>query len=588
MMPDPDPDPGPDPDEPPGDLELERLLREVGRRVHGVLDEQDRLRALLDAVVTMAGDLTLDGVLHRILTAARALTGARYAALGVLEPGSGRRLDTFIHQGMEDSLARSIGPLPSGKGVLGVITERREPLRLDDIAEHASSFGFPAGHPPMHSFLGVPIRIHDRSFGNLYLTEKAGGLAFTEEDEGVVVALAAAAGVVVENARLYAEAARRERWLAGDAEVAAVLSGHGTGADGLQAIVELVRDVAGADVAWIASGGSPPELVLRAACGDGVDLDDLRSRSLVGSTAARALSTGSAVAVADIESDPGSLVPPQVERALGLQAVAGAPLSHEGQTEGVIAVGWRGGRAASFHDLDPALLTRFADHVTLNLNAARARAAQQRVAVLEDRERIARDLHDLVIQRIFAVEMNLQGARRRADAEVSRSLATAIEDLDATITDLRRSIFGLAHVDVAGDLQGEMTRIVERAAATLKFRPTLRFRGPVRTLVDPDTVPDLLAVLSEALSNVTRHAGAAAVSVELSVGTEVTLTVTDDGRGLPAGSVLGGLANMRARARCRGGDATFVSPPGGGTTVRWVVPVAPVVPLGHGSSDEPA
>lgn len=208
------------------DADFDEILREVLARVHGVLDEQERLRLLLDAVVTMAADLTLDGVLSRIVSVASALADARYAALGVLGAGLEDPLRTFVHHGMTPGQVAEIGELPTGHGLLGLIIDRPEPLRLHDIAAHPESYGFPDHHPPMRSFLGVPVRIRDRVFGNLYLTEKVGDGDFTSQDEDVVVALAAAAGVAIENARLYEEAARREQWLSATAEITRLVRSH--------------------------------------------------------------------------------------------------------------------------------------------------------------------------------------------------------------------------------------------------------------------------------------------------------------------------------------------------------------------------
>src|SRR5690606_16258274 len=195
------------------EADFEDLLEEVLARMHEVRDQQDRLRLLLDAVVTMAADLTLDGVLSRIVAVAGRLVGARYAALGVLGEGTGKRLRTVVHHGIDDDVAARIGELPSGRGLLGLLIDRPEPVRLPGLTRHPASYGVPPGHPPMHSFLGVPVRIRDQVFGNLYLTEKAGGEDFTAEDEEIVLALAAAAGVAVENARLYEETTRRASWL---------------------------------------------------------------------------------------------------------------------------------------------------------------------------------------------------------------------------------------------------------------------------------------------------------------------------------------------------------------------------------------
>ncbi|MSZ76942.1 MAG: GAF domain-containing protein, partial [Actinobacteria bacterium] len=515
-------------------VEFDELLREVLARVEGVLDEQARLRLLLDAVLTMAADLTLDGVLSRIVTIACTLVDAKYAALGILGVGPERRLRTFIHHGVTPDQVAEIGDLPTGHGLLGLIIDRPEPLRLHDIAAHPASYGFPAHHPPMSSLLGVPVRIRDRVFGNLYLTEKAGGVDFSEQDERVVIALAAAAGVAIENARLYEESASRQHWLAATADITALLSGSGSGAEALQAIADHARAVADADVAWIVAGGGLEALRLQAVSGLPATAEQMQNLSLERSLAAEVIAAGESIVVEDLASDPRAL---DVAAALHWPTLGPAivvPLGSSSGVEGVLALAWTPERSDYFHAVDAGLPASFAEQAALALHLARAREDQQRLAVFEDRDRIGRDLHDLVIQRLFAVGLGLQGASRLAgEPEVTRRVEQAVDDLDATIQDIRRTIFALGGLDATADVQTEVTRIVDRAEATLKFRPTLRFVGPVRSLVREELVPDLLAVLGEALSNASRHAEATSVDVLVLVDGDVTLTVRDDGRGLP-------------------------------------------------------
>lgn len=539
--------PGDEPASALGATDLDDLLREVATRVEGVLDEKQRLGLLLDAVVTLAADLTLDSVLARIVEVAGALVDARYAALGVLGGRGGPRLRTFIHHGIDVDVAAEIGELPRGHGLLGQIIDRPEPLRLHDLAEHASSVGFPDHHPGMSSFLGVPVRIRDKVFGNLYLTEKVGGGDFTAQDEDIVVALAAAAGVVIENARLYEEALRRELWLAATADIAGRIAGSLSAQDALEGLAGCARDVSGADTCWIVDtpvvAGGP--VVTRAQSGS--------ARELMAS---------------DLDSaDDATLV---VEDRLLLSVPVGTQRSLS------LVLGWdpqRSGGLESFHEVDPSWLERFAAQAGLALEVAQARDASQRLAVLEDRDRIARDLHDLVVQRLFGVCLGLESTSRRTnDGEAAERLTSAVDDLDATIKDIRRTIFELGAVQAATDIQSEVTRVVERARRTLGFRPDLRFEGPVRTMVGADVAPDLLAVLGEALSNVARHAGATSSQVVLAVGERIGLSVTDDGCGPSEGAVESGLANLRHRAQARGGTFEFGPGPAGGTRLVWSVP----------------
>lgn len=516
--------------------------------------QEARWRLLLDAVVGIGTDLTLDGVLARIVRVGSELVDARYAALGVLGAGPGKRLRTFVHHGIGADAVMRIGELPTGHGLLGMLIDRPEPLRLHDIAEHPASYGFPAHHPPMSSFLGVPVRIRDQVFGNLYLTEKAGGGDFTEADEDIVVALAAAAGVAIENARLHEEAARRERWLAATAEITRLLSAASAGAAALQAVADRAREVAAADVAWIVAGEEGDDPAPLAVSSDRVDPELLESLTAYDERAAEVARSGVPAVVAD---GPVVLV----------------PLSNAAGTAGALALAWRSADLEAFHAVDAALPAAFAEQAALALQVARHREDQQKLVVLEDRDRIGRDLHDLVIQRLFAIGLGLQGTGRRIeDPEVAGRLDTAVDDLDATIRDIRRSIFALSTADESTDVQSEVARIVERATATLDHRPALTFRGPVRTRVTPRIAPHLLAVLGEALSNAVRHARASAISVTLTAGDDVRLVVADDGVGVPAGVAESGLRNMRERAERLGGSCRVDSADGSGTTVTWIVP----------------
>ncbi len=225
-------------------VRLDALLQELLGRVDEIMDSQERLRALLDAVVVIGADLDLTSTLDRIITSACELVGARYGALGVVGP-DGKRLSRFITHGVTAEEIAAIGPLPEGHGLLGALIDHPESLRLRDLSEHSRSFGFPANHPPMRSFLGLPVRTRDHVFGNLYLTEKADGADFTEDDERVLTALAAAAGVVIDNARLYADTERRRRWHEVTAEITQLMLGDYDPNDALRLIARRAREVSG-------------------------------------------------------------------------------------------------------------------------------------------------------------------------------------------------------------------------------------------------------------------------------------------------------------------------------------------------------
>jgi len=565
---------GDEPGPPLGEVDFDALLREVLSRVEGVIDEQVRLRLLLDAVVTMAADLTLDGVLARIVSIASSLVDAQYAALGVLDVGTKRRLRTFIHHGMNHDQVAEIGELPTGHGLLGLLIDEPRPIRLHDIAAHPASYGFPEHHPPMSSFLGVPVRIRDQIFGNLYLTEKTGGGDFTDQDETIVIALAAAAGVAIENARLYEEAAQREHWLAATAEITALLADASADQEALQAVADRARDVAMADVAWVVVLADGDSLELQVVSGAEADPTQMRALPMDESLASQVVRTGEAVSVLDLSSDPRAVDP---STPLGWPRLGPAiivPVGSRTGIEGVLALAWTPEHAERFHTVDAALPASFAEQAALAIQVSRSRKDQQRLTLFEDRDRIGRDLHDLVIQRLFAVGLSLQGAgRMTTNPDVAVRLEQAVDDLDDTIKDIRRTIFALGSLDATADVQTEITRIVDRAAATLKFRPSLRFEGAVRTLISGDVAPDLLAVLGEALSNASRHAHASSVEVSISAGDDVVVCVSDDGKGFEEEISESGLSNMRERATKHGGTLTVASAVGRGTSVTWSVPV---------------
>ncbi|KQT94222.1 diguanylate cyclase [Marmoricola sp. Leaf446] len=556
------------------------------------MSEDARLGLVLDAVVSMGADLSLDEVLARIVDIARELAGARYAALGVLDFGAARGLRMFVHGGMTPAQVRRIGDLPTGHGLLGLLIDRPQPLRLREIAEHPVSFGFPPGHPPMSSFLGVPIRIGGRVFGNLYLTEKVGKGDFTQADEDLVVALAAAAGVAVENARLHEEAARRQDWLAATAEITGLLAGVTPVREALEVVAERARQVASADVAWIVVGsalgsavgtgdgsgsgsGSGPGsgLVVEAVAGPTGPTRELASVPLAGTFSDQVVATGEPVTVPDLRSRGSA---PAALADLGWPVLGPAiivPLRTRDVVVGALGLAWTPGRVARFHEVDAHLPASFAEQAALALEVLRAREVEQRLALLEDRDRIGRDLHDLVIQRIFAVGLGLEMvSRTTGEPETGRRLEAAVEDLDATIRDIRRSIFALGSTQGAADLQSEVTSLVDRAATTLKFRPTLTLDGPLRTRVGDEVAPHLLAVLGEALSNASRHADAHAIAVSVTVGDALELVVSDDGRGLPPDVRESGLGHIRERAALLHGSCAVESSDAG-TTITWTVPL---------------
>nr|WP_112726139.1 GAF domain-containing protein [Micromonospora noduli] len=537
-------------------------------RVGEVVTSRERLRALLDAVVGIGTNLDLRTTLQRIVQAACELVGARYGALGVVGPD--RLLHDFIVHGITPEQHERIGDLPHGRGVLGLLIDDPRPLRMPDITQHPRSYGFPANHPPMHSFLGVPVLIRDQIFGNLYLAEKKGGAQFTEDDEEIVVALAAAAGVAIENARLYALAHRRERWLAATAEITTVLLGEVRRIDALALVARRAREVAEAELALVLLYDNDTEQFSV----EVVDGTDEQALALVGAVLpAVDTSFGAAVAEGrhDQVDDLAHAAPWPALLHTGPAMIS--PLATAETLHGVLIVAHRPERGGGASEEDLTLLGSFAGQAALAMERARGQEERELLVVLEDRERIARDLHDVVIQRLFATGLQLQSAAPMARPEVAKRINAAVDDLDATIRDIRRTIFEL-RTPMTSELRTEIRAEIEAAAEALGFKPHLELTGPVDSAV-PDAIrPDLTAVLREALSNVVRHAQCTRVDVVVRVDAgQVTVVVTDNGVGCDPAAARGGLVNLGERASRLDGTFTIAPAEPHGTEVRWAVPL---------------
>ncbi|MFE0130679.1 GAF domain-containing protein [Streptomyces sp. NPDC059037] len=554
-------------------LRLDELLEELQVRIDAVRGTRDRLHSLLEAVLSVGRELDLPQVLRRIVETAVALVDAEYGALGVI--GAGDMLDEFLPVGINEELRAQIGDLPSGHGLLGELIRHPEPLRLRELSEHSASSGFPAHHPPMHSFLGVPIRVREKVFGNLYLTEKRGGGEFDAEDEAVLSTLAVAAGVAIENARLYEEARLRERWLTASAEFTSSLLSGASESRVLELMVERAREITSADIGvvdLVVAGNE--ELRGALALGEGSEAHRGRRVPREGTLAGAALSDGGLVTTMDVSSDPRVTFAP--ERWKGLGPAVAVPMGTADGLRGVLVLARRTGRPA-FGDAEIAPLPGFAGQAALALELAERRRDAEQMSLLEDRDRIARDLHDLAIQRLFATGMTLQSAQRFVQhPEASERLIRAVDDLDTTIKIIRSTIFGLrAHEASAAGVPGlrmRTTRTVEEAIASLGFTPALRTEGLIDTDVPAVIADDAVAVLSEALANVTRHAQASAAEISLVVGRgKLTLTVTDNGVGIGGGGRRSGLRNIAERAERLGGTLTLSAGPDGGTRLEWQV-----------------
>ncbi|MEV0533555.1 GAF domain-containing protein [Kitasatospora sp. NPDC050463] len=555
-------------------LRLDELLDELQARLDAARSTRDRVHSLLEAVLAVGRDLELGQALRHIVEAAVTLVDAEYGALGVI--GEDQQLSQFIPVGVTEEQVKRIGPLPSGHGVLGELIRHPVPLRLSRISDHPASYGFPAHHPPMGSFLGVPIRIREKVFGNLYLTEKRGGGEFDAEDESVLATLAVAAGVAIDNARLYARARLRERWLTANAEITASLLAGASERNVLDLLVTRAAEITGSDLAVVALPlPDSDDLEVRIAVGLGEERHLGLLLPLSGSFVGAAARTGGLVVSGDVRTDPRITAgPPRWE---GLGPAVAVPIGTAGHgMRGVLMLA-RAAGAPLFGEEECGPLPGFAGQAAVAMELAERRRDSEQVALLQERDRIARDLHDLAIQRLFATGMTLQGATRFIEhPEAADRVLRAIDDLDDTAKTIRATIFGLRAREsgpAAGGLRARAVEVVERAARALGFTPGLRMTGLLDVTVPTEIADAAVAVLEEALANAARHAGASAVEISLAAGVELVLTVTDNGVGLPEGGRRSGLANLAERAAELGGGFGARALTDGGTELLWRVPL---------------
>ncbi|MBB6121629.1 GAF domain-containing sensor histidine kinase [Nocardiopsis algeriensis] len=556
-----------------------RRLDDLLTEVHSLsprLSDQGRMHSLLQAVLAIGSDLDLQTVLRRLTEAAAQLVGAAYAGLGVVdEDGS---FAEFIPVGFTKEHAEQITRFPHGKGVLGVPLQKRRALRLADLREHPEFIGFPAGHPPMSSFLGVPIQVRGEVFGNLYLADKSGGAEFDEEDEVMVSALATAAGVAIDNARLYEEARQRERWLAATTEITTRLLSGADSPEVLAYLVRQAREIGSADTAAIllpdprARGHLFAEIadgpIAQEILGTAVDIHD--------SVCGEVYESGEPKGIPDLRQ---ANCPMLTHRGYGPGLTV--PLGTPGNTRGVLLLGKLAERAP-FTASTRRMLHAFSVQAGVALELAEARRASERLVVLEERDRIAKDLHDVVIQRLFASAMTLMSTMRLfSSPEAEERVRRTIDELDSTIREIRSTIFALqnppSHQDTS--LRERILKLAESTAYSLGCHPGVGLDGPIDASVPDEIGEQLLAVLGEALSNVARHARATevhvSVAVEENAGRPATLalTVTDNGVGLPEEGRRSGLRNMEDRARALDGEFFARRGETCGTVLSWRVPV---------------
>ncbi|PBC39085.1 histidine kinase [Rhodococcus sp. ACS1] len=552
-------------------MRLRQMLTEMQDRIEQMTASREHFDGLLEAILTISSGLDLAATLRRIVDAAIRLVDCRYAALGVLNH-SGDRLQEFVYSGVDDETRLLIGELPTGHGLLGLLIERPAPLRLDDIAGHPASVGFPAHHPPMRTFLGVPVRIRGQVYGNLYLTDKAAGLSFTEGDEILLQALAAAAGIAIDNARLFEQARQRQQWQQATSEIRGELLAAIDPSEVLDLIARRARHLAGADHVLIArpddlDQASADVTTLTVTAYAGTDPSVPGMRIGVDDTATgRVYRTGTLAQVPEI-SDTGPHGPALL---LPLRVSADS-------VTGVLALVRNRGREP-FDDRQLPLAAAFADQAALALKLADDQRQLAAVSLIAERDRIARDLHDHVIQRLFAHGLHLQSAHGRSRVpEARQRLSEMIDDVQDIITDVRTAIFDLQSGEDDGfALRPALTAIITEQTGESGLRTTVRMTGPLSVVTGP-LADHAEAVLREALSNVVHHAHAHHVDVTVSVDDDLTLCVTDDGTGIPPAVTRSGLHNLTARAQQAGGTCTLTTPTTGGTRLTWTAPL-PEVP----------
>jgi len=556
-------------------LRLRELLGEVQDRVEQLVSSRDQMDGLLEAMLAVAGGLELDATLRRIVHAAIELVDCRYGALGVLRADR-EGLAEFVYEGIGEHSRREIGHLPEGHGLLGLLIEQPKPLRLGDLSQHPASTGFPEHHPPMHTFLGVPVLVRDRVFGNLYLTEKAGGQPFTEDDEVVVQALAAAAGIAVENARLYEETRLRQAWQEATSEIRAELLASADPDHVLHLIAARALELTGADYAFLAQPADPElpaqdvrQLVVTVCAGNNAEALRGREIPVESSSCGQVFRDGMARQAASLRYD----LTAGLDEHFG--PVLLMPLRTSADAVSGVLVAARAAGREPFDSYQLPLASAFAEQAALALQLAEDQRRLYELEVLADRDRIARDLHDHVIQRLFAHGLALQSTRLRSRSpDIQRRLADMTDDVQNIIAEIRTAIFDL-HGGLEGttQLRKRLHEIIAELTAETGLQTTVRVSGPVG-VVSPDLAEDAEAVLREALSNAVRHADATSVTVSVSVGDELTIDVTDNGIGLPGSVTRSGLDNLAERARSANG--TFAAEPseGGGTRVVWSAPVS--------------
>lgn len=525
---------------------------------------RSRIYKLVESSNSLVANLDLSAVLHGIATAAADLMNAKYAAIGVIGPRG--NLEHFTHTGMSDAEVAAIGDLPEGKGLLGALLHTDQPLRLAKMSADPRSVGFPPHHPPMTSFLGVPILMRGEVLGRLYLSDRLDGEEFSEIDEVFATTLAASAGIAISNARLLEEVQYKEQWSAALAETMRIILTDGF-EEGMTSILHATRTLAQADLVVIAMNDEGDELVIDMAEGELAEELLSQSFSVLEGNIGQVAVSGITSVLTDLENEP------LAQFGISGTAVI-APIFRADSIIGLL-ITVRNAKAPDYAASDVAMVNSFADQAGIAIDKMRSAEAVSRVELLEDRNRIARDLHDHVIQRIFAAGLSLKAvATRLGDSPESAKLTEQIAELDHTISDIRHTIFALQRGTRGTDgVRSRVLEILERVSDSFDIEPRVQFSGPVDLITDAALADDIVAVINEGLTNVVKHAHASTARVFVSaMAGELTIEIKDDGAGLGEGHGHG-LNNMHHRAEARGGEFSIGPAKPRGTTLFWSVPV---------------
>jgi signal transduction histidine kinase len=546
----------------------------VREELDALLIARDQTERLLRAIVDIGSELELSATLQRIVDAGKNLTDAPYGALGVRGPDG--TIVAFLQDGVTTELVERIGHFPAGKGLLGVSLNEAETVRLDDVSTHPATVGFPEHHPRMRAFLGVPIKIGGMVFASLYLADDDSSRTFSEIDEMMARSLAAAASTAIVNAQLFERVTATAEWTKASREITtALLAGIGQTASPLQLIADRARELTGAEQSIVLV---PPDLDLPAS-----DVDTLVVSAAAGVNSELVLgqevpiegsTTGAVFRTAEPVITDSFRYPILAFTDVGERPAVVVPLQARDRVVGVIAVA-RAVREPPFENGHLELIGDFAGQAAMALTLATARDQARELMLVADRERIAHDLHDHVIQRLFSVGMDLQGtlALARSPAVANR-ISRTIDVMQDTINEIRATIFKLSHSGAQDlGLRQRIPKAVAELTENRSIATEVAISGPT-TVVDDRLAEQAEAVVREAVSNAVRHSGATTLKVQLDVADEVVLEITDNGRGIdPAVTRRSGLANLRRRAEQVGGVCQISTPLGGGTQVRWAAPL---------------